>query len=192
MDTSNPESVTVKLLVTGPFSAGKTTLISEISEIEVVATEAAVSGQARLTKSATTVTMDFGKLTVQGDGLHAELLMFGTPGQDRFSFMWDVLAKGMDGYVLMVDLSRRESVEEAAQILRYFREMSPAPFVVGANRALSYPDALERLDVDLALEPGAVVVPCEANDRESAKSVVLALLLEVLTEVERLAAVVAE
>lgn len=189
---SAAESVTVKLLVTGPFSAGKTTLISAISEIPVVATEAAVSDHTIVTKANTTVTMDFGKLTVEGEGLHAELLMFGTPGQDRFSFMWDVLAKGMDGYVLMVDLSSRESVEEAGKILRYFREMSGAPFVVGANRALDNPDALESLDIDLALQPGAVVVPCEATDRDSAKQVVLALLLEVLTFVEDEASVGAE
>ena len=185
------EAVTVKVLVTGPFSAGKTTLISAISEIPVVATEAAVSDHTRVTKANTTVTMDFGKLTVDGYGLHAELLMFGTPGQERFSFMWDVLSKGMDGYILMVDLSRRESVEEASQILRYFREMSGAPFVVGANRAMAHPDALARLDADLALEPDAVVVPCEATDRQSAKQVVLALLLEVLTIVEEQAKAVA-
>lgn len=178
------QAVTVKVLVTGPFSAGKTTIISAISEIPVVNTEAAVSDATRAVKANTTVTMDFGKLTVEGGGVHAELLMFGTPGQDRFSFMWDVLAKGMDGYIVMVDLSRRESIDEAKDILRYFRETSAAPFVVGANRAEANPGALERLREAMALDADAPVVPCEAVDRESAKEVVLTLLLEVLTNAE--------
>jgi uncharacterized protein len=176
------EIVTVKVVVTGHFAAGKTTLISAISEIPVLATETSVSDESAETKDHTTVTMDFGKLTVKDDDLLAELYMFGTPGQDRFDFMWDVLAEGMDGYILMVDLARgEEALSEAAGILRHFREMSNAPFVVGANRAAGHPELMERLDEILGLDEAATVVACEAVDKESAKEVLLVLLIKVLS-----------
>jgi small GTP-binding protein len=176
------EIVTVKVVVTGHFAAGKTTLISAISEIPVLATETSVSDESAETKDHTTVTMDFGKLTVKDDDLLAELYMFGTPGQDRFDFMWDVLAEGMDGYILMVDLARgEEAVGEAAGILQHFREMSDAPFVVGANRAAGHPELMERLGEILRLDEAATVVACEAVDKESAKEVLLVLLIKVLS-----------
>ena len=176
------EVVTVKVVVTGHFAAGKTTLISAISEIPVLATETSVSDETAATKDHTTVTMDFGKLTVKDDDLLAELYMFGTPGQDRFDFMWDVLAEGMDGYILMVDLARGEdALREAAGILRHFREISDAPFVVAANRAADHPELRQRLDEILRLDDAATVIPCEATDKESAKEVLLALLIKVLT-----------
>jgi small GTP-binding protein len=178
------EVVTVKLLVAGPFAAGKTTLISAISEIPVVATEAEVSDKTRATKLNTTVSMDYGKLTVADDDLHAELLMFGTPGQERFSFMWDVLSEGMDGYVLLTDLSRPETFAEARSILDHFRAMSDVPFVVAANRSSSHPEPLSALADALGLDQDGVVVPCEAVDRESAKEVVATMLLEVLSREE--------
>jgi uncharacterized protein len=176
------EIVTVKVVVTGHFAAGKTTLISAISEIPVLATETSVSDESAETKDHTTVTMDFGKLTVKDDDLLAELYMFGTPGQDRFDFMWDVLAEGMDGYILMVDLARgEEALGEAAGILQHFREMSDAPFVVGANRAAGHPELMERLGEILRLDEAATVVACEAVDKESAKEVLLVLLIKVLS-----------
>jgi uncharacterized protein len=176
------EIVTVKVVVTGHFAAGKTTLISAISEIPVLATETSVSDESAETKDHTTVTMDFGKLTVKDDDLLAELYMFGTPGQERFNFMWDVLAEGMDGYILMVDLARgEEALGEAVGILQHFREMSDAPFVVGANRAAGHPELMERLGEILRLDEAATVVPCEAVDKESAKEVLLVLLIKVLS-----------
>jgi small GTP-binding protein len=176
------EIVTVKVVVTGHFAAGKTTLIGAISEIPVLATETSVSDDSSATKDHTTVTMDFGKLTVKDDDLLAELYMFGTPGQDRFDFMWDVLAEGMDGFILMVDLARgEEALVESAGILRHFREMSDAPFVVGANRAAGHPELMERLDEILGLDEAATVVACEAVDKESAKEVLLVLLIKVLS-----------
>lgn len=172
--------VTVKLLVAGPFAAGKTTLISAISEIPVVATEAEVTDETRTTKLNTTVTMDYGKLTVADDELRAELLMFGTPGQERFSFMWDVLAEGMDGYILVADVSRPETFPEARRILDHFRAMSDVPFIVAANRASGHPEPFSLLTDALALDGDAGIVPCESVDRESAKEVVVTMLLEVL------------
>jgi signal recognition particle receptor subunit beta len=110
--------------------------------------------------------------------------MFGTPGQERFSFMWDVLSEGMDGYVLLTDLSRPETFAEARSILDHFRAMSDVPFVVAANRSSSHPEPLSALADALGLDQDGVVVPCEAVDRESAKEVVVTMLLEVLSREE--------
>src|SRR5918999_1020636 len=118
------EVVTVKVVVTGHFAAGKTTLISAISEIPVLATETSVSDESAETKDHTTVTMDFGKLTVKDDDLLAELYMFGTAG---------------------------------------------------------HPELRQRLDEILRLDDAATVIPCEATDKESAKEVLLALLIKVLS-----------
>lgn len=177
----NRDVVTIKVVVTGHFAAGKTTLISAISEIPVLATEAGVSDETAETKDHTTVTMDFGKLTVMDEDMLAELYMFGTPGQDRFSFMWDVLAEGMDGYIVMTDLSRgEEALEEAGAILEHFRGISQAPFIIGANRAGSHPELFERLH-EIMRAADATIVPCEAPDKESAKEVLLVLLIKVLS-----------
>ena len=92
---------TVKMVVTGPFSAGKTEFIQSVSEIDVVSTERKISSNAeRTVKEATTVAMDFGRITVDEDLV---LYLFGTPGQKRFDFMWEILSEGMLGFIVMVD-----------------------------------------------------------------------------------------
>src|SRR3984885_1511919 len=103
----------VKIVVTGPFSAGKSTLIRTISEITVLSTEKDITDETKARKSETTVAMDFGRITIDKDLV---LYLFGTPGQDRFDFMWEILGEGMIGYVLLVDSSRPESLDEAASI----------------------------------------------------------------------------
>ena len=90
----------VKVVVTGPFSAGKTTLIRTISEITVLSTERGITDSTRKRKAETTVAMDFGRITIDRDLV---LYLFGTPGQDRFDFMWEILGEGMIGYLLLVD-----------------------------------------------------------------------------------------
>ena len=100
----------VKIVVTGPFSAGKTTLIRTISEITVLSTEKDITDETRSRKSETTVAMDFGRITIDRDLV---LYLFGTPGQERFDFMWEILGEGMLGYVLMLDSTRPDSAEEA-------------------------------------------------------------------------------
>src|SRR4051795_8191016 len=122
----------VKIVVTGPFSAGKTTLIRTISEITVLSTEKDITDSTRSRKAETTVAMDFGRITIDRDLV---LYLFGTPGQDRFDFMWEILGEGMLGYILLVDSSREDSLDEAAGILQAFRKMAHVPFVVGLNRA---------------------------------------------------------
>ncbi|HVF19153.1 MAG TPA: ATP/GTP-binding protein, partial [Mycobacteriales bacterium] len=98
----------VKIVVTGPFAAGKTTLIRTISEITVLSTEKDITDSTRARKNETTVAMDFGRITIDRDLV---LYLFGTPGQERFDFMWEILGEGMLGYILLIDVSRDDSIE---------------------------------------------------------------------------------
>jgi small GTP-binding protein len=129
---------TFKVVVTGPFGAGKTTFINAVSDTPVVRTETGVSDETAALKQGTTVALDYGSITIGGDADDedgAELLIFGTPGQVRFDFMWRILFQGADGFVVLVDASRPESVSEAVAMLGTFRGMDPdVNFVVGANR----------------------------------------------------------
>src|SRR5512137_884013 len=129
---------TVKMVVTGPFSAGKTAFIRSVSEIDVVSTERKISSsQEKSVKEATTVAMDFGRITVDDDLV---LYLFGTPGQRRFDFMWEILAEGMLGFVVMVDSAKPETFREAKSILETFRAYAPTPYVVAANKQ-DHPEA---------------------------------------------------
>ena len=176
----------VKIVVTGPFSAGKTTLIRTISEITVLSTEQDISDSTRSRKAETTVAMDVGRITIDRDLV---LYLFGTPGQDRFDFMWEILGEGMLGYILLVDSSREDSLDEAVGILAAFRKMARVPFVVALNRSAGMdPQDEERVRSVLALDEDTPVVPCDATDRESVKSVLLALLYSVVDQIDAPAA----
>src|SRR5574340_1500895 len=117
----------VKVVVTGPFNAGKTTFIKAVSEITVLSTERQVSAAAGEGSGETTVAMDFGRITVSDDVV---LYLFGTPGQQRFSFMWETLSEGMLGFVLLVDAEDPDSFPDAKSMIEFFRNMSDVPFVV--------------------------------------------------------------
>ena len=177
----------VKIVVTGPFAAGKTTLIRTISEITVLSTEKSITDATRSRKSDTTVAMDFGRITIDRELV---LYLFGTPGQDRFDFMWEILGEGMLGYVLLVDASRPDSLEEAVSILGAFRKMAKVPFVVAMNRATSLDVGDEaRVRSTLELNDDIPVVACDATDRESVKSVLLSLLYAVVDTLDGVTAV---
>jgi signal recognition particle receptor subunit beta len=172
----------VKIVVTGPFAAGKTTMIRTISEITVLSTETAVSDVEGSRKTDTTVAMDFGRITIDRDLV---LYLFGTPGQDRFDFMWEILSEGMLGYVLLIDASRPESLDEAVSILGAFRTMAHVPFVVGFNRADNLDDTDEgRIRGALDIGHDVPIVPCDVTDRESVKGVLLALLYAVVDSLD--------
>jgi len=176
----------VKIVVTGPFAAGKTTLIRTISEITVLSTERGITDDTRARKAETTVAMDFGRITIDRDLV---LYLFGTPGQERFDFMWEILGEGMLGYVLLVDADRPETLAEAAGILDAFRRMAHVPFVVAVNRVAEVDPRLEdRIRAELDLAPSVPLVACDATDKDSVKSVLLALLYSVLDEIEATAA----
>lgn len=176
----------VKIVVTGPFAAGKTTLIRTISEITVLSTERGISDETRSRKSDTTVAMDFGRITIDRELV---LYLFGTPGQERFDFMWEILGEGMLGYVLLLDGERPESLDEATAILEAFRRMAHVPFVVAVNRLEQLEEAeQQRIRSTLDLDDRVPVLPCDAVDRESVKSVLLALLYSVVDSLDATAA----
>lgn len=173
---------TVKMVVTGPFNAGKTEFIQSVSEINVVSTERKISSAAERVKQTTTVAMDFGRITVDQDLV---LYLFGTPGQKRFDFMWEILSEGMLGFIVIVDSTRPETFREARSILETFRAYAPTPYIVVANKQ-DLADAWELDDIRLALRLGEKVklLPCVATKKETVKAALLELLYSILAEME--------
>ncbi len=172
---------TVKMVVTGPFSAGKTEFINSVSEIDVVSTERKISQASEAAiKEATTVAMDFGRITVDEELV---LFLFGTPGQRRFDFMWEILSEGMLGYIVIVDSTKPETFKEAKRILNAFNSFSKTPFVIAANKQ-DLDDAWEPGDIRiiLHLENDAKVLPCTALDKESVKNILLELLYSIMEQ----------
>jgi len=169
---------TVKMVVTGPFSSGKTEFIRSISEIDVVSTERKISSEAEKIKATTTVAMDFGRITVDDDLV---LYLFGTPGQKRFDFMWEILSEGMLGFVVMIDSTRPETFREARSILETFRAYAPTPYVVAANKQ-DCTDAWDMKDMRIALrlDPNIKFLPCVATNKDKVKTVLLELLYSIL------------
>ncbi len=168
----------VKVVVTGPFDAGKTTFIRSVSEITVLSTERQVSDFSDDGHGETTVAMDFGRITVSDDVV---LYLFGTPGQSRFSFMWETLSEGMLGFVVVVDAAEPHSFQDARDMIAFFTEMSDVPFVVAANKVdADDTDFLLQVRKDLELSSGVPLLPMDARDKESVKAVLLALLRRIV------------
>ncbi len=169
---------TVKMVITGPFAAGKTQFIRAVSEIDVVSTERRITDETARVKRDTTVALDFGRISVDKDLV---LYLFGTPGQRRFEFMWEILAEGMLGYIVLADSTRPETFNETREIIDVFSTYSDAPFVVAATKQ-DMPNAWtpEDIKIVLGLDDKVPVVPCVGLERESVKEVLLALLYAIL------------
>lgn len=168
----------VKIVVTGPFNAGKTTFIKSVSEITVLSTERQISDTSGEGDGETTVAMDFGRITVSDDVV---LYLFGTPGQARFSFMWETLSEGMLGFVLLVDASDPGSFEDARQMISFFTEMSDVPYVIAANKLDGDDsDGVAQIREQLALTDAAPLIAVNARSKDSVKEALLGLLYEIL------------
>ena len=176
----------LKIVVAGPFSAGKTTLIKTISDTAIVGTERAITDSSGTNekngaKKETTVAMDFGRINLGPD---LALSLFGTPGQKRFDVMWEVLSEGMLGFVLLIDASLPGSLADAATILETFLSYADVPFVVGVTHLDEVPAKQDRISearVALGIPPEVPVVPCDPRRRDHVK----ALLLDVLYGVQK-------
>jgi signal recognition particle receptor subunit beta len=179
--------VALKVLVAGGFGVGKTTLVSSVSEVMPLQTEEALTNASVGTddvagvegKHTTTVLMDFGRISVSDDVV---LYLFGTPGQDRFWFLWDELALGALGAVVVADTRR---LADCFPSVDYF-ERRGTPFLVAVNcfngeQRYSSDRVREALDLD----PDVPVVLCDARDRESGKHVFVSLLEHVMDRTRR-------
>lgn len=170
--------IALKILIAGGFGAGKTTLVSALSEVRPLQTEEMLTDAGIGTddlagveaKSTTTVAMDFGRITINEDLL---VYLFGTPGQDRFWFLWDELAFGALGAVVLADTRR---LADCFPSIGYF-EQRGIPFVVGVNcfdgaRRFSLETVREALDLDHDVP----MLLCDARERQSGKQVLIALV----------------
>jgi len=170
-----------KIVVAGPFAAGKTTLIRAASDSPLVGTEAPTSGDEASVKATTTVGMEYGTLRVGGGNLTAELRLFGVPGQERFSFMWDIVASGMDGFFVLVDAQRPETWPESAKVAETFARLATVPTVVGINHRgdAIEPELLERITASVPVAHGRYV-PFNVTKETDARDALVELLLEIL------------
>lgn len=171
----------IKVVVTGPCGAGKTEFIKAVSDMDGVSTERKISvPEQREMKEETTVAMDFGRITVKEDVV---LELYGTPGQKRFDFMFDVLSEGMWGFVVVVDSTGSKSFHEARKVLKQFDDLSDVPRVIAASKQdMESAVSPEELREALRLEPSVKILPCTATDKASLRSVLLGLLSSMLEE----------
>lgn len=167
----------MRLVVTGPVGSGKSTFIRSVSEIEVVDTDRQATDETTLIKQKTTVAFDFGKLQFGPDmALH----LYGTPGQSRFDFMWDILIRKAHAYMLLVAAHRPHEFRYARRILNYMNQRMNIPMIIGLSH-MDYPAAWSVDNVALALgytneSSRPPIIAVNPNETASVAQAVIALV----------------
>ncbi len=168
-----------KIIFAGPVGSGKTTAISSVSDIMVVGTEAKASDEVAQRKTNTTVAMDYGILNLDGG---AKVHLYGTPGQDRFNFMWEILSEGAMGFVILIDSARPDPLSDLEHYLNSFRKSIAKcsdAVVIGVTRTELNPqiDLLDRFHERLStMKLNIPVFEVDGRERRDVKQLLLALL----------------
>ncbi len=171
----------VKLVITGPVNAGKTTMVQNLSDSQVAATDVAATDHVSQLKSMTTVGLDFGILKIDET---LELHLFGTPGQSRFNFMWNILSKGAIGAIFLVDSTSDDSLVEMIKMFEYFQKNVNLPVVVGATKQ-DMPGAKSIEELKELLNLGeTMIIPVDARKKEQSKILALTLLGNALVDAQ--------
>lgn len=161
----------LKIVITGPFNAGKTQFIQTVSEIKVASTERRLSStDESKVKKQTTVALDYGRVKIDDTTLQ----LFGTPGQDRFDFMWEILAEEMNGFIVVVDSTDQNSFPAAKALIKLFSKFEKVPYLVAANKQ-DQKNALKPNEIHqlLGLPAKISVVPVIATERRSVQKVLI-------------------
>lgn len=167
----------MRLVVTGPVGAGKSTFIRSVSEIEVVDTDRRATDEVADLKHKTTVALDFGRLQF---GPNSALHLYGTPGQARFDFMWDILIRRAHAYIMLVAAHRPHEFRYARRILTFMEQRSSAPLILGLTHC-DQPGAWAEDNLLLALgyiqgRPRPPVVRVNATQRQSVAQAIVTLV----------------
>jgi len=165
-----------KIIFTGPVGAGKTTAIQSMSDIPIISTNEAASDMTKQRKSNTTVAMDYGQIKI---GDKERIHLYGTPGQERFSFMWEILTKGALGLVLLLDNSRENPQQDLKFYTHAFSDfINKGELVVGITRIddINKPDINQYRQWIDDLQIRAPVFSIDARERQDISSLIQALL----------------
>lgn len=165
-----------KIIFTGPVGAGKTTAIQSMSDIPIVSTNEEASDMAKDRKPQTTVAMDYGRINI---GTKEKIHLYGTPGQERFSFMWDILTKGALGLILLLDNSRENPKQDLKFYTNSFKDfIGQGELIVGVTRMdeITSPTIDEYRSWLDEFSIAAPVFTVDARERQDVSSLVQALL----------------
>jgi len=168
-----------KIIFTGPVGAGKTTAIGSISDIPPIKTDAAASDMTLHRKSHTTVALDYGVLNLDGG---AKVHLYGTPGQERFDFMWDILSTGGIGLILLLDNSRPNPMKDMQFFMNAFKDfLREAPLVIGVTKTdvKPSPSVKHYAEILARVDQRPPIFEIDGRNREDVKNLVMALLFSI-------------
>ncbi|MEZ4812849.1 MAG: ATP/GTP-binding protein [Caldisericia bacterium] len=167
-----------KILITGPFSSGKTTFIQTLSDTEFVSTEEILSNGSSDGKKYTTVGIDFGKIIISDD---LSIYLFGTPGQERFDFIWEDQINGSIAIMIMVDRSDFSSVMGAKNFVKFYTSRTNVPIIIVANKS-DLPSVISMEGMKQFFEPivDCKIVECVGKNKASAKDALYTVFFQVI------------